>query len=41
MKWKHSWWSHIDIVCLDETSGSSNSDVIQSDSEIDVNDYIS
>ena len=34
----------IDIVCLDETSSSSNSDVIQSDSEnseIDVDDYIS
>ena len=34
----------IDIVCLDETSSSSNSDVIQSDSEnseIDVADYIS
>ena len=32
----------IDIVCLDETSSSSNSDVFQSDSqnsEIDIDDY--
>ena len=45
LQWKHRIVRYkINIVCLDETSSPSNSDVIQSDSgnsEIDIDDYIS